>query len=204
MKTAVIYIHGLGGNAGEAGHFAPLFPGDDVIGFDYKAAAPWEAQTEFTAYFSALRSRYGLVRVIANSIGAFFIMNAEGAVAEEAFFISPVTDMERLIRDMMAKAGVTEAELREKKAIPLPDGTVLSWKYLCYVRRHPLRWTVPTHILVGENDALIPRATVAAFAERTGASLDVMPGGEHWFHTPEQMLFLDEWLRGLRSQREAP
>ena len=28
----------------------------------------------------------------------------------------------------------------------------------------------------------------------TGAELTVMPGGEHWFHTEEQMRFLDEWI----------
>ena len=27
-----------------------------------------------------------------------------------------------------------------------------------------------------------------------GAELTVMPEGEHWFHTPEQMRFLDAWL----------
>ena len=30
---------------------------------------------------------------------------------------------------------------------------------------------------------------------RTGATLEVMPGGEHWFHTPEQMAFLDGWIK---------
>ena len=25
--------------------------------------------------------------------------------------------------------------------------------------------------------------------------LEVMPGGEHWFHTPEQMAFLDGWIQ---------
>jgi len=26
-----------------------------------------------------------------------------------------------------------------------------------------------------------------------------MEGGEHWFHTAEQMQFLDAWLSGLQS-----
>lgn len=29
------------------------------------------------------------------------------------------------------------------------------------------------------------------------ASLTVLDGGEHWFHTPEQMRFLDDWIRKL-------
>ena len=36
--------------------------------------------------------------------------------------------------------------------------------------------------------------TISAFARRLGAELTVMPEGEHWFHTPEQMRFLDAWL----------
>ncbi len=35
---------------------------------------------------------------------------------------------------------------------------------------------------------------LTAFAERTGLELSVMPDAEHWFHTEEQMRFLDNWL----------
>ena len=35
---------------------------------------------------------------------------------------------------------------------------------------------------------------MAAFAKRHRAALTVMEGGEHWFHTPEQMAFLDRWI----------
>ncbi|MCI7759501.1 MAG: alpha/beta hydrolase, partial [[Eubacterium] saphenum] len=37
--------------------------------------------------------------------------------------------------------------------------------------------------------------TVSEFAEKTGAILTVMNDGEHWFHTDEQMEFLDNWIR---------
>ena len=37
--------------------------------------------------------------------------------------------------------------------------------------------------------------TVAEFVRAHNAGLTVMPGGEHWFHTPEQIAFLKEWLR---------
>ncbi len=50
----------------------------------------------------------------------------------------------------------------------------------------------------GENDELTSLETVNAFAERTGSGLTVMPGGEHWFHTEEQMRFLTEWLAKRR------
>ncbi|MBR3641499.1 MAG: alpha/beta hydrolase, partial [Oscillibacter sp.] len=57
----------------------------------------------------------------------------------------------------------------------------------------------PTEILYGERDALTSLETMRAFAGRIGARLTVMPNGEHWFHTPEQMRFLREWLLRVKG-----
>ncbi len=196
MKKAVVYVHGKGGNAAEAERYAPLFPGRDVIGFDYSAETPWEAEKEFTDYFDALRREYDDITLIANSIGAFFSMwSLSDRGIGRAYFISPVVDMEKLITDMMTWAGVSEETLEREGRIPTAFGETLSWEYLCRVRSHPIRWSVPTHVLYGENDALTSPETVTAFTSRVGATLDVMPGGEHWFHTDEQMAYLDGWLR---------
>ena len=196
MKKAVIYIHGKGGNAEEAEHYKPLFVDCDVIGFDYKAATPWDAKTEFSDYFEIQKARYKSIILIANSIGAFFTMNAlSDKNIDMAFFISPVTDMEKLIGNMMLWANVTEKELREKKSITTDFGETLSWEYLQYIRNHPVKWTIPTAILYGENDNLTDFETISKFSENINADLTVMKGGEHWFHTDEQMKFLDKWIR---------
>ena len=199
MEKAVIYIHGKGGSAGEAEHYRLLFPDSEMLGFDYKAETPWDAKSEFAAYFDGISQNYDTVTVVANSIGAFFTMCAPvGRQIDRAFFISPVVDMEKLISDMMTWANVTEDELRRKGEIPTAFGETLSWDYLCYVRDNKINWDVPTHILYGERDHLTSLETVSAFAAKTGATLDVMPGGEHWFHTEEQMRFLDAWIRRYR------
>ena len=196
MKKAIIYIHGNGGNAEEAAHYKPLFPDFDVLGFDYKADTPWGAKNEFTQYFDEISQNYDTVYLIANSIGAFFTMNAQiNEIIKKAYFISPVVDMEKLITDMMTWAGVTEDELREKKEIETQFGETLQWEYLCYVRNEPIEWNVPTHILYGENDNLSSYDTVSSFARKIGATLNMMKDGEHWFHTKEQMDYLDEWIR---------
>ena len=196
INRAIIYIHGKGGNAAEAEHYKPLFPDCDVIGFDYESETPWEAKGEFTDYFETLRRKYDSISVIANSMGAFYLMNAESDIkTEKTYFISPVVDMEKLIFNMMEWAGVTEDELREKKKIKTQFGETLLWDYLCYVRNNPLKWNFPTHILYGENDNMTSYETMSSFAEKTGASLDMMQGGEHWFHTEEQMRYLDSWIR---------
>ena len=116
MDKAVIYIHGKGGNAEEAIHYKPLFSNCDVIGLDYTAQFPWEAKEEFPLLFNSIYRNYKTVEVIANSIGAYFAINAlSNQQIEKAYFISPVVDMERLIADMMIWANVTENELKEKK-----------------------------------------------------------------------------------------
>ena len=199
MKNLIVYVHGKGGSAQEAEHYRPLFPDAAVVGFDYQARTPWDAKAEFPPYFARQRSQCGRLTLIANSIGAFFCMSAlDAALADEAFFISPVADMEKLIENMMRWANVTERELEEKREIPTAFGETLSWEYLQYVRSHPIAWHVPTHILYGELDNLTSLETITAFAEKTGADLTVMPGGEHWFHTQAQLRFLDGWLTKKR------
>lgn len=196
MKKQVIYIHGKGGNAAEAKHYKPLFEGWGVIGFDYASKYPWEAVEEFPAFFDRYSAEFDSVTVIANSIGAFFAMSSLGdRPIEKALFISPIVDMERLICDMMLWTNVTEEELRKRGEIVTDIGETLSWEYLCYVREHPIKWNVPTCVLYGENDALTSLETVSCFCDTVGAALSVMPKGEHWFHTPEQMEFLDSWVK---------
>lgn len=194
MKT-VLYIHGKGGNASESTHYENLFPDCKVIGLDYKSFSPWETGKEIHETVASLKKEAESIILIANSIGAFFCMNANlNGLIEKAYFISPVVNMEKLICDMMKWVNVTEAELEQRKIITTDFGEELSWEYLCYVRAHPLNWKVPTSILYGEKDNLTSIETMRAFAEKQGASLTVMKGGEHWFHTEEEMKFLDEWI----------
>lgn len=196
VQWQAIYLHGKGGNAREAEHYRALLPGWRVTGFDYRAQIPWEAREEFLPYFEAARREGTKLLLIANSIGAFFAMQAlDETRVDRALFISPVVDMEQLIEAMMAGAGVTEPELRQRGEIKTEFGETLSWRYLQDVRQHPIQWRVPTAILYGSGDALMPRETVEAFARRTGAALTVMENGEHWFHTEEQMQVLDGWVR---------
>ena len=184
--NCILYIHGKGGSASECEFYRPIFTGCEVTGLDYKTFTPWQTGEEIRKATEKLKEKYDEIIIVANSIGAFFCMNAGiSGLLKKAYFISPVVDMEALILGMMAEANVSENKLKEKGEIG-----DLSWEYLSYVREHPIVWDVPTHIIYGENDALVPYETVKTFAEKFNASLAVMEGGEHWFHTDTQMDFI--------------
>lgn len=202
MKDLIVYVHGKGGSAEEAEYYKTLFPKSEVIGFDYQSQTPWEARKEFSEFFTKQRSRCEHLTLVANSIGAFFALSSlDKTLVDGAYLISPVVNMENLICNMMQWTNVTEQELAEKRKIATNFGETLSWEYLCYVRQHPIIWNVPTCILYGEHDDLTSLETVSVFAKQHQAELTIMPGGEHWFHTEEQMQFLNRWIRECTSKQ---
>lgn len=196
MKDLVIYIHGKGGNIEETNHYQSIFRESDVIGFDYKSKTPWEAEIEFPMLYDRYAKAYDSIILIANSIGAYFAMIslAEKNISH-ALFISPIVDMEKLIADIMKQSNIAEDELKSKKEVETEFGETLSWEYLSYVKNHPIRWSVPTSILYGEKDNLTSKESITKFAEQIGATLTIMENGEHWFHTDEQLNFLDTWVK---------
>lgn len=174
---AVLYIHGKDGSASESEHYKPLFPDCEVMGLAYQTFTPWETAREIHKAVEELKTKYENIILIANSIGAFFSMNADiDGMILAAYFISPIVDMEKL------------------------NGVELNVEWLRYVRSHLIRWNVPTHILYGSHDHLVSFDAVSDFATKHNATLTVMDGGEHWFHTDEQMRFLDEWMRNSEME----
>lgn len=196
MEKVILYIHGKGGSHLEAEQYRKNCPGFDMIGVDYDDDVPWIVRDPIRLAYERACERYDHIYVIANSIGAYFAMHTlQARDIEKALFISPVLDMERLILDMMGWADVSERELCEKGEILTDFGEILSWEYLCFVRDDPITWDVPTEILYAGRDALISRQTVDSFVSSHHAALTVMEDGEHWFHTDEQLAFLDRWMK---------
>ena len=196
MKNAVIYVHGKDGSSNEANHYKQFFNEDyEVIGFDYKSKFPWQAKEEFQKYFDFIIPKYNEILLIGNSIGAYFSMiSLSGKQIKKAMFISPIVDMENVILNMMKWENVSEEELEAKKIITTSFGESLLWEYLSYVRRNSIIWDIPTSILYGEKDDITPLKTINNFANKINANLTIMSDGEHWFHTEEQISFLDSWF----------
>ena len=156
---------------------------------------PWVVVPELEQVWQELQGRWSRIALRANSIGAWLSMLAlAGKPVDTCLFVSPVVDMENLIQTMMTWAGVTEERLKAEGEIPTDFGQTLSWDYLTYVRQHPVHaLSAHTHILYGDQDNLVPQPVVERFAQAEGAHLTVCPGGEHWFHTPEQVDVMGQW-----------
>ncbi|WP_336161173.1 alpha/beta hydrolase [Fusobacterium polymorphum] len=198
MKNVVIYIHGKYGTVEEAEYYKKFFNKADIIGFEYTSEYPWDFQKEFSNFIDNIYIKYKKISIIANSIGAYFTMlSLTNKNIEKAFFISPIVDMEKLITDMMFLENITEEELYKKKKIKTSFGETVSWDYLTFARKNPIEWNIPTYILYGENDDLTSYETILNFTNKSKANLTIMKGGEHWFHTDEQIEFLNNWIKNL-------
>jgi len=206
-EKGYLFVHGQGGNKEEAAEFAEIavplgfqvagidLPGHGALKENISEFVPWTVVPELKAVMSYLKERWSEVSLRANSIGAYFSMQAfADEKLEKALFVSPIVDMAQLISDMMGWAGVTEDMLRRQGEISTNFGQTLSWHYLCWAREHPLGvWTQHTAILYAERDNLTTRKAVKAFADAHAASLTIFEQGEHWFHTPRQLATLRAW-----------
>ena len=196
---AVLYVHGKGGSPSESEHYKALFPEYDVFGLDYHTFGPEPTGKEVRAAIEELTPKYDEIILITNSIGAVFSMYGRiNEMVNEAFFISPVVDLNQIFQRLLTKEGLTEQDLRERGSFTTHTGIDLHWKDLCYGRANPFTWDVPTHILYGEFDKLVPIDSIWEFAKTHNVTVTMMPGGAHWFHTEEQMAFLDEWIKKER------
>lgn len=196
MKKAIIYIHGKGGSSFEINQYKESCLGFDMVGIDCNEYLPWIVEKQIKLVYEKVEKTYDEIYILANSIGAYFAMHSlQNVNIKKALFISPILDMEQLILNMMNWANVSEETLCEKKEIPTNFGETLSWKYLCFVKENPIIWNIPTEILYAEKDNLTSHETVDKFIKNHNAHFTVMENGEHWFHTEEQLIFLNNWLK---------
>lgn len=136
------------------------------------------------------------ISLFACSMGAYFSLLAYAdSTLEQCLFLSPVTDMESIIKSIMLSFGINEERLKAEKEIPTPIGQTLYWDYYNYVKSHPICiWDKPTSILYGSDDSICPSDTISSFMQKFDCKLRVMEHGEHYFHTEEQLKFFVQWL----------
>lgn len=146
-----------------------------------------------------VKSLYNDISIFACSMGAYFsLLEYANEQLNQSIFLSPVVNMERIISNMMNWFNVSEERLEREKEVPTPIGQTLYWDYYCYVKDHPIvLWNIPTSILYASEDDLCEYDTVSKFTECFKCDLHIMKGGEHYFHTENQLEYFRQWLKKI-------
>lgn len=156
----------------------------------------WNGVRDLKAIANFAFERWKAVSLFGSSLGAFFSLHAYNALpVVKCLFLSPIVDMEYLVKKMMAQFSVTEDELREKGEISNPIDP-LRWDYYKYVKENPItEWNIPTAILYGGNDWFQSEEVMQKFVQAHGCSLTVAPGREHAFMGDGDGDIVNAWYR---------
>ena len=198
-EKVFLFVHGLHGRKEEALAFAEVAvpKGYQVMGIDLPVERteqrepssslewpsrdgrrqsqrkPWEVLPLLNDICDYLYDNWQSVSVRANSIGSWFTLLAfQSKKVEQALLVSPILDMKRFIELM-----------------PQREDDYYEW-----VVNNPITsWAAPTYILRPEVDLIVNEEVGYDFISQHQCQVTIMPDGEHWFHTPEQLAFLKAW-----------
>ncbi len=142
------------------------------------------------------KANFDEINLWACSMGAYFSLLAfKDDEIKNSYFLSPIVNMKVLIDNMMTWANVTEADLKDKKEIKTDFGQTLYWDYYEFVKANPITtWNSETFILYGQNDDLQAKDLIQDFCDKFNCNLTVLEGGDHFFHTEEQIDFYARWI----------
>ena len=202
----VVYIHGLHGSSEEADIYNFLTD-YDARGLNYEDGNPWEVGPIVKEEFKKIIGPYKEVVVIANSIGAFYTYEYLWEFnIKQAFFISPIASMFKIINNYFSSGIITKEELKEKRLIQADDGAMIYYDFYEKYSSSDYHgdWKVPTDILFGSKDELVHIEDIAKFLEYHPFSrLTIKQESGHWFHTDEEIRFLKNWiLRNLDDNQQ--
>lgn len=179
-RKVFLFVHGQGGNKEEAIPFAEIIvpKGYQVIGIDLPVVdQPWEVLAMFNEVKEYLYQNYDSVNIRANSIGAWFsLLCFQDKVIDQALFVSPILNMRVFIEGMQEK-----------------DDTYYDW-----VIKHPIeQWTADTFVLRPKIDLVVNDKVYDSFLSKFECLVHEVENGEHWFHTPEQLLAMQQWEKSV-------
>lgn len=142
------------------------------------------------------KKNYQEINLWAYSMGAYFSLLAyKDEDIKQCLFLSPVVNMKVIIDNMMLWSNTTEEKLKEKQEIKTDCGQTLYWDYYEYVKNNPItNWNKKTYILYGNKDNMQNEDIIKNFSNNFNCDLSILDGGEHYFHTEEQLKFYKEWL----------
>ena len=117
---------------------------------------PDECVKELTYMYEYAKMHAKRISLFGCSMGAYFeLLTFADFDIDKVFFLSPVTDMERIIHNLMEYCNINEQQFREKVTVE-NDIETLYFPYYEYVKNHPItEWKHKTYILRGETDTSV-------------------------------------------------
>ncbi|ORX81664.1 hypothetical protein BCR32DRAFT_244782 [Anaeromyces robustus] len=175
-EKVFLFVHGLHGHKEEALIFAEVAvpQGYQVLGIDLPVERkPWEVLPLLDEVRDYLFKNWESVSIRANSIGSWFSLQGfQGYPIKQALFVSPLLDMKKFIEEQSS---------REED-------------YYKWVVEHPItKWDISIFILRPDVDLVVSETSTQEFINKHHCHITQMIGGEHWFHTPEQLSFMKDW-----------
>ncbi len=203
-----IHVHGKMSDKESAEAFAKIAvkKGYQVLSFDLPehgertgetnyACDIWNGPADLKKVLAFAKENWKDINLCACSLGAYFSLHAyKNEHFGKCLFMSPIVEMEHLVKKMMLWFGVTEERLEREKIIDNPIDP-LSWDYYQYVKAHPIEeWSSPTSILYGSEDNLQDLSEIEKFAEKFHCKLTISQGSEHAFMEEKDSIVIDSWL----------
>lgn len=145
------------------------------------------------------KKNYSEINLWACSMGAYFSLLAyKDETINKCLFLSPVVNMELVIKDMMMYSNISEDELESEKEIKTSFGQTLYWDYYSYVKSNKITtWNKETYILYGNKDEIQKESIIKDFSNYFRCKLCILENGEHYFHTKEQLSYYEAWLNNI-------
>ena len=202
-----IYVHGKMSDKESAETFAQIAEnkGYQTISFDLPEHGErksknyrcdiWNGISDLHQISFYTFANWKSVSLFACSLGAYFSLQAYKDITfEKCFFLSPIVNMEYLIKNMFQWFHVTEEMLYTKREIPTPIDT-LSWDYFQYVKKNPVtRWNSPTYILYGGKDNLQSLQVIENFTKSNSVLLTISEQSEHSFMGKRDDRIIKSWI----------
>ena len=207
-KKVIIYIHGKNGYKEEAILLAKIAEekGYQTISFDLPehgerqnksySCNVWNSVRDLEIIWKYVYKKWNIFSLYACSIGAYFGLHAYKNICfEKVLFLSPIVDMEYLIKNMFLWFDVSEAELKKQNKIVTPIET-LSWDYYQFVKNNPIeKWNSPTYLLYGNKDTLQSTEIVHNFTRKFQCLLTESKDSEHSFLNSSDRKILSNWIK---------
>ena len=158
-----------------------------------------QAIIEMKSIMEYLQSKYSKISLGACSLGAYYSLLAYADVPiQNCILLSPVVDLIELTNGMLDNDKKTLDDLRKNPILVLSDGMVVKLQDYEYLIQHPIiNWNIPTSILYGLHDALIPITSIQSFSLKYNCEVIYSKHSEHYFHTEDDMIQVKNWINQI-------